>query len=182
MTLRSQLVGAGSQPAGGAAGLVQVRAESNSPRRPASAGSSWSRSGRIDEATYAGRSAAGFTLLELIVVLVLIGLLVGIALPAYRDATQRAKEAALRENLARMREAIDEYHTDKGQYPPALEDLVMAGYLRALPVDPITESASSWEIEYAPWEMVEEGDIAGVFNVHSGADDNALDGTLYAEW
>jgi len=127
-------------------------------------------------------SAAGFTLLELIVVMVLIGLLVGIALPAYRDATQRAKEAALRENLVRLREAIDEYHTDKGEYPPALEDVVTAGYLRAMPVDPITESESSWDIEYAPWEMVEEGDIAGVFNVHSGATGNALDGTPYKEW
>lgn len=126
--------------------------------------------------------AAGFTLLELIVVMALIGLLVGIALPAYRDATQRTKEAALRENLVRLREAIDEYHTDKGEYPPALEDVVSAGYLRSMPVDPITGSESTWVIEYAPWEMVEEGDIAGVFNVHSGAPDNALDGTPYTEW
>lgn len=128
------------------------------------------------------RSGAGFTLLELLVVMTLIGLLVGIAIPAYRDATQRAKEATLREDLARMREAIDEYHTDKGEYPPALEDLVSAGYLRSLPVDPITESAESWAIEYAPWEMVEEGQVAGVFNVHSGAEGDGLDGTPYAEW
>jgi len=127
-------------------------------------------------------SGAGFTLLELLVVMTLIGLLVGIAIPAYRDATQRAKEAALREDLTHMRKAIDEYHTDKGEYPPALVDLVTAGYLRTLPVDPITESAESWVVEYAPWEMVEEGQVAGVFNVRSGAQGNALDETAYAEW
>ncbi len=126
--------------------------------------------------------ARGFTLLELIVVMTLIGLLVGIALPAYRDATQRAREATLREDLHRMRVAIDEYHTDKGEYPPALEDLVLAGYLRGLPDDPITESSATWVVEYAPWEMVEEGEIAGVFNVRSGADGEGLNGTPYAEW
>ncbi len=124
----------------------------------------------------------GFTLLELIVVMTLIGLLVGIAIPAYRDATQRAKEATLSTDLARMREAIDEYHTDKGEYPPALEDLVSAGYLRALPRDPITESVATWRIEYAPWEMVEEGQIAGVFDVRSGAEDEGLNGVPYTEW
>ena len=124
----------------------------------------------------------GFTLLELIVVMTLIGLLVGIALPAYRNATQRAKEATLREDLHRMREAIDEYQTDKGEYPPALEDLVLGGYLRTLPADPITGSDATWVPEYAPWEMVEQGSVAGVFNVRSGAEGEGLDGTPYAEW
>ena len=124
----------------------------------------------------------GFSLLELIVVMTLIGLLVGIALPAYRDATQRAREATLKEDLTRMRKAIDEYHTDKGEYPPALEDLVMSGYLRGLPKDPMTDSDASWLIEYAAWEMVDLGEIAGVFDVHSGAEGSGLDGTPYAEW
>ena len=123
-----------------------------------------------------------FSLLELIVVMTIIGLLVGIALPAYRDATQRAREATLKEDLTRMRTAIDEYHTDKGEYPPTLEDLVMSGYLRGLPKDPITNSDASWFIEYAPWEMVDEGEIAGVFDVHSGAEGSGLDGTPYSEW
>ena len=127
-------------------------------------------------------AANGFTLLELIVVMTLIGLLVGIALPAYRDATQRAREATLREDLHRMREAIDEYQTDKSEYPPALEDLVIAGYLRSLPKDPITGSDSTWVVEYAPWEMVDQGKIAGVFNVRSGAEGDGLDGTPYAQW
>ena len=124
----------------------------------------------------------GFSLLELIVVMTIIGLLVGIAVPAYKDATQRAREASLKEDLMRMRTAIDEYHTDKGEYPPALDDLVTNGYLRSLPADPITRSNASWLVEYAAWELVDEGEIAGVFDVHSGAEGNALDGTLYAEW
>jgi len=128
------------------------------------------------------RDTQGFTMLELIVVMALIGLLVGIALPAYRDATKRAKEATLSQDLARIRVAIDEYHTDKFEYPPALEDLVTAGYLRTMPVDPITESDTTWVVEYAPWEMVDEGQIAGIFNVRSGAEGEGLGGTPYSEW
>ena len=109
-------------------------------------------------------------------------LLVGIAIPAYKDATTRAREAVLKENLQKMRKAIDEYHTDLGQYPPALEDLVTAGYLRALPEDPVTESDATWVVEYAPWEMLEDGEAAGVFNVRSGAEGEGLDGTPYNEW
>ena len=124
----------------------------------------------------------GFSLLELIVVMTIIGLLVGITLPAYRDATQRAREATLKEDLTRMRTAIDEYYTDKGEYPPALDDLVVSGYLRRLPKDPMTESDATWLIEYAAWEMVDEGEIAGVFDVHSGAEGSGLDGTPYSEW
>jgi len=124
----------------------------------------------------------GFSLLELIVVMTIIGLLVGITLPAYRDATQRAREATLKEDLVRMRKAIDEYYTDNGEYPPALEDLVTSSYLRGIPKDPITESDATWLIEYAAWEMVDAGEIAGVFDVHSGAEGSGLDGTPYSEW
>ena len=124
----------------------------------------------------------GFSLLELIVVMTIIGLLVGITLPAYRNATQRAREATLKEDLVRMRKAIDEYYTDKGEYPPALEDLVTSSYLRGIPKDPITESDATWLIEYAAWEMVDAGEIAGVFDVHSGAEGSGLDGTPYSEW
>lgn len=124
----------------------------------------------------------GFSLLELIVVMTIIGLLVAITLPAYRDATQRAREATLKEDLVRMRKAIDEYYTDKGEYPPALEDLVTSSYLRGIPKDPITKSDATWLIEYAAWEMVDAGEIAGVFDVHSGAEGSGLDGTPYSEW
>ncbi len=128
------------------------------------------------------REARGFSLLELIVVMALIGILVAYALPAYQDATQRAKEAVLREDLARMRDALEQYLTDKGVYPEALEDLVAEGYLRAIPVDPITGSADSWEVEYAPWMMVDQGQPAGIWNVYSGAEGEGLDGVPYSEW
>ncbi len=124
----------------------------------------------------------GFSLLELIVVLTLVGLLVGIALPMYKDATQRAREAVLKEDLQRLREAIDEYYTDRGKYPPALEDLVAAGYLRTLPKDPITQAAETWVVEYAPWEMLEVGQAPGIWDVRSGAEGEGLEGTPYAEW
>ncbi len=136
----------------------------------------------VNRTTSPWSAPRGFSLLELIVVLTLVGLLVGIALPMYKDATLRAREAVLKEDLQRMREAIDEYYTDRGEYPPALEDLVSVGYLRSLPQDPITRSAETWEVEFAPWQMLEEGQSAGVWNVRSGAEGESLDGSAYAQW
>lgn len=114
--------------------------------------------------------------------MVVIGLLVAIAVPSYRDATDRAREAVLAENLHRMREAIDEYYTDQGHYPLDLQDLVRDGYLRELPQDPITESVDSWQVEYAPWEMTDQGQAAGIWDVRSGAQGTSLDGTPYSEF
>ena len=127
-------------------------------------------------------SQTGFSLLELIVVMAVLGILVAFALPAYQDATLRAREAVLKEDLQRMREALEQHMTDKGVYPVALEDLVEAGYLRQIPVDPITRSDQTWETEMAPWMMVDLGQPAGVWNVWSGADEDSLDGTPYREW
>jgi len=124
----------------------------------------------------------GFSLLELIVVMAVLGILVAFALPAYQDATTRAREAVLKEDLQRMREALEQYLTDKGAYPEALEDLVEFGYLRQIPVDPITRSADTWETEVAPWMMVDQGQPAGIWNVWSGSEDDSLDGTPYREW
>jgi general secretion pathway protein G len=124
----------------------------------------------------------GFSLLELIVVMAVLGILVAFALPAYQDATTRAREAVLKEDLQRMRESLEQYLTDKGAYPEALEDLVEFGYLRQIPVDPITRSAETWETEVAPWMMVDQGQPAGIWNVWSGAEDDSLDGTPYREW
>ncbi|HEY4492289.1 MAG TPA: prepilin-type N-terminal cleavage/methylation domain-containing protein, partial [Acidobacteriota bacterium] len=86
----------------------------------------------------------GYTLIELLIVLAIIGLLVSIALPRIRDAQQRAKEAVLRENLFRIRETIDQYKGDKGKYPSSLQQLVDDGYLRKMPYDPITGRSDSW--------------------------------------
>lgn len=124
----------------------------------------------------------GFSLLELIVVMAVIGILVVYALPAYQDATTRAKEAVLKEDLVRLRDALEQYMTDKGLYPESLDDLVTDGYLRQMPVDPITGSADTWQFEYAPWNMVDQGQPAGIWDVWSGAEGNALNGEPYAEW
>src|SRR6185503_10800514 len=90
----------------------------------------------------------GYTLVELLIVIAIVGLLVSIALPQYKYALQRAREAVLRENLTRMREVIDQYFADKGKYPESLETLVREGYLRTMPIDPITKSETTWQVIY----------------------------------
>ena len=127
-------------------------------------------------------SAEGFTLLELVIVMAVLGILMVFALPAYQDATLRAREAVLKQDLQRMREALEEFLTDQGVYPETLDGLVSEGYLREIPVDPITNSADTWQIEYAPWMMVDQGQPAGIWNVRSGADGEGLNGIPYAEW
>ena len=124
----------------------------------------------------------GFTFLEVLVVLTLLGLLVAIAMPAYQDSVTRAKEAALRQTLYRVREAIDEYHTDQRGYPGTLEDLVEKGYLRSMPVDPITGSTDTWQVEYAPYNQIDQGEITGIWDLRSGAEGNDLNDTPYSEY
>lgn len=116
------------------------------------------------------RRRAGFTLIELMVVLAIVALLVSIVAPHYAGRVERAEETVLRENLALMRDALDQHYADAGRYPERLEDLVAKRYLRALPVDPITRRADSW-VAVPP----EDPDKGGVFDVHSGAPG-------YGEW
>jgi general secretion pathway protein G len=124
----------------------------------------------------------GFTLIELLVVMSLIVTLATIALLQYNTSVQRGREAVLRENLYRMREAIDQHYADKGKYPESLEDLVSAGYLRRVPVDPITQSDASWEVVQAEPDPNSLTVEPGVYDVKSGAETTALDGTRYNDW
>ncbi|MGH7603197.1 MAG: type IV pilin protein [Gemmatimonadaceae bacterium] len=119
----------------------------------------------------------GFTLIELLVALAIIALLLSIAVPRYFGGVSRTEEAALREDLARMRDAIDKHFADTGRYPAALDDLVTKKYLRAIPPDPITESTTTW-VQVPP----ADARMGGVFDVKSGAQGNGADGRPYAQW
>lgn len=119
----------------------------------------------------------GFSLIELLVVMVLISLLLSIAVPAYFGHVERAKEAVLRQDLALMRDAIDKYVGDAGRYPDTLEELVTRRYLRRIPVDPLTERTDTWQ-------LVAPGTREGgkVFDIRSGASGKARDGSEYGSW
>lgn len=127
-----------------------------------------------------GRS--GFTLIEIMIVMAIVTILVSIAVPLYQKSILRAKESVLRNNLFTMRTVIDEYTYDKQKAPQSLEDLVREGYLRQVPVDPITGSSSTWKV------IMEEGLTSvnqtepGIFDVRSGSDKTGLDGVPYAEY
>jgi general secretion pathway protein G len=129
-----------------------------------------------------GGRCPGFTLIELMVVMALIVVLAGIGVTIYTNSVTRAKEAVLKEDLFRMRDAIDQYHADKNQYPPSLDALVGEKYLRALPVDPFTNSADTWETIPAEPDPLNPNLEPGIYDVRSGSDLTALDGTRYAEW
>jgi len=128
------------------------------------------------------RMREGFSLIELLIVMTIIGILVTIALPQVWDATQRAKEAVLRENLYVMRDAIDQYFADGGEYPERLTDLAAAAYLREIPKDPITDSRETWVVKLVDWQLVEEGERPGIWDVRSGARGAGLNGVAYSEW
>lgn len=123
------------------------------------------------------RSRAGFTLIELIVVMAIVALLVSIAVPRYFGSLQKSRETVLLQTLAATRDALDKFYGDTGKYPESLDTLVGKRYLRALPVDPITESAATWTI--VPPEDPQKG---GVYDLHSGAAGNGRDGKPYRDW
>jgi general secretion pathway protein G len=129
----------------------------------------------------------GFTLIELIVVVAIIGILATIAVPAMRTAPQRAREAALKEDLFTMRSCLDQFHADRGRYPTSLEELVSMGYLRSIPVDPVTRSKDTWvavfeEVSTDQEDQRQQEAGPGIIDIRSGSDQVALDGTRYADW
>jgi len=124
----------------------------------------------------------GFTLIELLVVLTMIVVLASMGLAQYRTSVIHSREAVLHEDLFRMREAIDQYYADKAQWPSTLDALVSDGYLRKLPEDPFTKSASSWQAVPAEPDPNNPTAEPGVYDVKSGSDGTALDGSKYAEW
>ncbi|GAB2859640.1 prepilin-type N-terminal cleavage/methylation domain-containing protein [Pseudoduganella ginsengisoli] len=123
------------------------------------------------------RPARGFTLIELLTVMAIIALLTTVAVPRYWGTITRAREFALRDSLASMRRSIDRYHADQGRYPSSLKELVERRYLRAVPVDPITESPASWVLLPST-----DPDSSGVADVRSGAEGEGRDGIPYAAY
>ncbi len=121
----------------------------------------------------------GFTFVEIMIVLVIIGILLTLAQPSFSTSVHRAREATLQENLFIFRDVIDQYFADNDAYPPSLEALVEARYLRKIPKDPITGSDATWLLVYA---TNEDGVEEGIFDVKSGSESIALDGTAYADW
>ena len=128
-----------------------------------------------------GGSARGFSFIEMVMVVTLIGILAGIALPQFRVSVQLAREAVLREDLFQFRDVIDQYHADKGHYPESLEALVADGYLRKIPTDPITR-VPDWQVVFEEPNPDDPADVLGINDVRSSAPGTGMDGTPYSEW
>ena len=126
--------------------------------------------------------ARGFTMIEMLIVMTLIIILASVGMVQYRSSVRRSEEAVLKENLFRMRDAIDQYYADKTKYPAGLEDLVSEGYIREVPRDPMTNSKDTWQTTPAEPDANNPASSVGIFNVHSGSDATGLDGTRYSEW
>jgi general secretion pathway protein G len=124
----------------------------------------------------------GFTLVELLIVISLISILAGMGLVQYKNSVLSAKEATLHTDLFRMRDAIDQYYADKGKYPSGLDSLVSEGYMRKVPIDPVTQSSDSWVTVAAEPDPNSPSGEAGIYDIKSGAQGTALDGTSYTDW
>ena len=134
----------------------------------------------MEHRTRSGKS--GFTMIELMIVMTVVTILVSIAVPFYQKSIMRSKESVLRNNLFTLRTVIDEYTIDKGKAPQTLQDLVSEGYLRNVPVDPITGTDQSWRLEMEDAMNSVSQSEPGIFDVRSGADGSGLDGIPYSEW
>jgi general secretion pathway protein G len=146
----------------------RVRRPRQSLRRSSKQALAWSRD--------------GFTLIELLIVITLISLLATMGVVQYKNSVQSTREAILRTDLFRMRDAIDQYYADKTKYPASLDALVSDGYMRKIPEDPITQSAETWQTVPAEPDPSNPSSEPGIYDVKSGATGTALDGTSYADF
>ena len=128
------------------------------------------------------RAEHGWTLIELVVVMAIITLLASMAMTVHKNGVTLGKEAVLREDLFRMRDAIDQYYADKGRYPADLQSLVSDGYLRSVPVDPMTGKADTWQTIPAEPDSNNPAADVGVYNVKSGSEGTSMNGQAYSEW
>ena len=124
------------------------------------------------------RSNRAFTLIELMVVMAIIATLLAIALPRYFGSVDRSKEVALKQSLSVMRDALDKFYSDNGQYPEELGELAQKRYIRAIPTDPITESSSTWVVVPAPSDAIK----GKVYDIKSGAEGKDSEGKPYADY
>jgi len=128
------------------------------------------------------RRRFGFTLIELMIVMAIIAVLMSVALPIYNRSIMRSKESVLKNNLFTLRTVIDEYTYDKQKAPQTLQDLVSDGYLRQVPIDPITGNADSWKLIMEDASNTVNQTQPGIFDVRSGAEGTSLEGTPFSEW
>lgn len=129
-----------------------------------------------------GKGRVGFTLIEILIVVSIIGILVSIAVPIYQKSILRTRESVLRNNLYTIRTVLDEFTYDKQRAPQSLQDLVTEGYLRDVPIDPMVGDNTSWKIEMEDAVRSVKQTEPGIFDIHSSSDKKSLDGTPYAEW
>jgi general secretion pathway protein G len=127
------------------------------------------------------RSSRGFTLIEMVVVISLILILVSIALPIYNRSITRAKEAVLRQDLFTLRQVISQYTLDKQKAPQSLDDVIAAGYLKQVPIDPMTNQ-TNWTTDQEDSLMAVDQQEPGIVDVHSSSNQTASDGTAYSSW
>jgi general secretion pathway protein G len=128
------------------------------------------------------RQDAGFTLIELMIVMAIIGILATLAIPSYIGAVKHAREAVLKEDLLVMRQAIDSYTMDKQKGPQSLDDLIQDGYLKTIPEDPMTHSKDTWVTDTSDSLHSLDQTDPGIDDVHSGAEDTGSDGQPYTSW